>query len=105
MRDLAQVPPLLTALSACLLILPAAVVQAASRPGPHAPTRITYGDYVNVRFQYVIAYPKDVLYPQGEADNGDGQKFMSVHADAVLTVFGRYDALDQSLESLYDEAA
>jgi len=100
-----QEPHLLAALSACLMLLPAIAVQAAPRPRPHALTRITYADYVNVRFRYGIAYPKGVLYPQGEAGNGDGQKFLSPHADAVLTVFGRYNALDESLESLYEEAA
>lgn len=105
MRSSAQAHYLLAAFSVCSLIPSAAAVRAAPRPAPHAPIRIVYGDYVNVRFRYAVVYPNGVLYPQGEADNGDGQKFMSVHADAVLTVFGRYNALDESLGSLYDEAA
>ena len=64
-----------------------------------------YRTYDNVRFQYAISYPEGVLYPQGEADNGDGREFLSAHADAVLTVYGRYNALDESLEGLYDDAA
>lgn len=104
-RGPAQEHHLPVVLAACLLAFSAAAVRAAPRPGSHAPTRITYGDYVNVRFRYAVVYPNRVLYPQGEPDNGDGQKFMSAHADAVLTVFGRYNALDESLESLYDEAA
>ena len=35
-----------------------------------------YHTYHNPRFGYSIAYPKDILYPQGESDNGDGQKFL-----------------------------
>ncbi len=97
--------PLPAIIAVCLLTLSVAAVRAAPRPRPHAPTRVPYGDYVNVRFRYGIAYPKGVLYPQGEPDNGDGQRFLSVHADAALTVFGRYNALDESLESLYDDAA
>jgi hypothetical protein len=61
--------------------------------------------YFNERFGYVILYPAGVLFPQGEADNHDGQKFMSIHADAILTVYGRYNILNKSLESLYQEAA
>ena len=33
--------------------------------------------YTNARFGYSISYPADVLMPQGESDNGDGQKFLS----------------------------
>ena len=29
------------------------------------------------RFGYLISYPSDLLIPQGEADNGDGQKFLA----------------------------
>ena len=90
------------ALSACLL-LPAASAAPASRP--HPGPRVAYATYVNVRFAYAVAYPKRVLFPQGEADNGDGQRFLSAHAAAVLTVYGRYNALDQSLGDLYTEAA
>ncbi len=60
--------------------------------------------YFNDRFGYAILYPS-VLFPQGEAGNNDGQKFMSIHADAILTVYGKYNTLNKSLESLYDEAA
>ncbi len=36
-----------------------------------------YETYYNHRYDYSIDYPKDVLFPQGESDNGDGQKFLS----------------------------
>ena len=62
-----------------------------------------YRTYHNARYGYSISYPKDILYPQGESDNGDGQKFMSKDADAVLIVYGSYNAIDQSLEELYLE--
>ncbi len=51
---------------------------------------------------YSIVYPENILYPQGEADNGDGQKLLSKNADASLIVYGS-NTLDQSLEDLYLE--
>lgn len=63
----------------------------------------TYLTYHNTKFNYSITYPKDVLYPQGESDNGDGQKFLSKNADASLTVYGSNNVLEQSLEDLYLE--
>ncbi len=63
----------------------------------------TYEIYHNDRFDYSIAYPKDVLFPQGESDNGDGQKFLSKDAEASLIVYGSNNALNQSLEEVYRE--
>jgi len=62
-----------------------------------------YANYHNQRFNYSIAYPKDILYPQGESDNGDGQKFLSKDADAILTVYGSNNVLNQTLADLYLE--
>lgn len=62
-----------------------------------------YKIYHNLRFDYSIAYPKNILYPQGESDNGDGQKFLSKDADASLIVFGSNNTLGQSLEDLFLE--
>lgn len=60
-----------------------------------------YKTYHNSRFDYFISYPEDVLFPQGEADNGDGQKFLSKEADVELLAYGSNNALNQSLEDLY----
>ncbi len=46
--------------------------------------------YHNDRFGYTVDYPSDLLVPQGEADNGDGQVFKARKGDATLTVFGQY---------------
>ena len=64
----------------------------------------TYGRYHNQRFGYSISYPKDILYPQGESGNGDGQKFLSKNADATLLVYASHNALDKSISQLYKEA-
>ena len=55
--------------------------------------------YTNVRFQYHICYPTDLMVPQGEPDNGDGQKFLA-HDGAELIVYGSNNAMDQSLKKV-----
>ena len=48
---------------------------AFSEGGFASPQQDNYKTYVNARFKYSISYPADVLIPQGEAENGDGQIF------------------------------
>lgn len=61
--------------------------------------------YFNDRFRYSVNYPTNLLYPQGESDNGDGQRFLSKDAKASLTVFGSYNALEETLDASFDEAS
>jgi hypothetical protein len=44
------------------------------------------------------------MVPQGEATNGDGQKFKSKDGRAELIVYGSNNALDQTLQQAFDEA-
>jgi hypothetical protein len=60
--------------------------------------------YINVRFQYSICYPPDLLRPQGEAPNSDGQKFTAKNG-AQLIVYGRNNALNETLKEAMDETA
>jgi hypothetical protein len=60
--------------------------------------------YTNVRFQYGICYPKDVLSAQREADNSDGRKFTGKDG-AELAVWGSNNALDSTLKKEADETA
>lgn len=60
-----------------------------------------YSTYRNARFSYVISYPTDLLTPQGESDNGDGQKFLSRDGQVEMSVYGSENASDQSLRDLY----
>jgi hypothetical protein len=53
--------------------------------------------YTNVRFQYAICYPKDLLIPQGESTNSDGQKFLAKDG-AQLIVFGQNNVLGESMK-------
>ncbi|HKD28406.1 MAG TPA: hypothetical protein VKC66_21205 [Xanthobacteraceae bacterium] len=60
---------------------------------PHA-----WKTYTNVRFQYAICYPEDLLVPQGESDNSDGQKFLA-NDSGQLVVFGSNNGLNQPLKN------
>lgn len=53
--------------------------------------------YTNVRFNYKICYPEDLLVPQGESPNSDGQEFLAKDG-AQLLVFGGNNILGQSLK-------
>ena len=60
--------------------------------------------YHNGRFNYSISYPAEILLPQGEAENGDGQKFISKDGKVELIVYGSNNALDQTLKDTYQKA-
>lgn len=60
-----------------------------------------YRTYRNARFDYSISYPRDLLVPQGEAVNGDGQRFLSRDGRAEMAVYGSNNSLDQTLQQVY----
>ena len=60
--------------------------------------------YTNARFAYAVRYPP-ALFPQGEADNGDGQIFLSRDGHAELLVYGSYDASGDTLDDRYAQEA
>ena len=62
----------------------------------------TWKVYTNVRFQYSICYPQDLLAPQREAENSDGRKFLAKDG-ARLLVFGRNNALHQTLKDALED--
>ncbi|HEX8288405.1 MAG TPA: hypothetical protein VF556_10435 [Pyrinomonadaceae bacterium] len=51
-----------------------------------ALSQTNYKTYSNARFDYSISYPSNLLAPQGEADNGDGQIFSGDGAE--MRVYG-----------------
>ena len=63
-----------------------------------------YKTYSNARFEYSISYPSDLLKPQGEADNNDGQVFKSADGTTEMRVYGSYNMLNQTLQQIYDDA-
>ena len=54
-----------------------------------------YKTYSNARFGYSISYPSNLLTPQGEADNGDGQVFSGDGAE--MRMFGSNMHLNETL--------
>jgi hypothetical protein len=62
-----------------------------------------YGKYCNARFDYCVEYPVGFLSPQGEADNADGQAFLSKDAVVSMKVWGSNNVLNESLEQRYNE--
>ena len=61
-----------------------------------------YKTYGNARFGYSISYPSDLLTPQGESDNGDGQIFSGTGGAAEMRVFGSNMLLKGSLLKEYN---
>ena len=84
-------------------ILLSLFIFALGASGAAGQGRITYDTYANARFKYSIAYPSGILYPQGEADNGDGQKFLSRDGRAVMLVYGGHQLDAVSLSDMYEE--
>lgn len=83
-----------------LLALVCSVLHSQNLPANHHTWKI----YTNVRFRYAICYPEDLLMPQGEADNSDGQAFVAKDG-AKLLAYGRNNALKQTLKNVLDDTA
>jgi hypothetical protein len=89
--------------SLCFICLCAA---AAIIVGPTALAvpQNDYKTYTNARFKYSISYPADLLIPQGEPENGDGQVFKEKDSSSVeMRVYGSYNALNETLRDRYDK--
>ena len=69
---------------------------------------VNYKIYHNNRYDYTVEYP-DFLIPQGEADSGDGQKFISEDQKIQLIVYYEFkddptkDGEPPSVEKAYAE--
>jgi hypothetical protein len=59
--------------------------------------------YINARYGYSISYPAELLSPQREADNGDGRAFQAKIGRARFLVYGGYNALGDSPETLAEQ--
>jgi len=93
------------ALAACILFgSGAGSVVLLNAQAPAAGHHI-WKVYTNVRFQYSICYPQDLLVPQGEAENSDGQKFLAKDGAAKLIVFGQNNALNKPLKDALEDTA
>ena len=87
----------------CFIGLCVAVAIAVGQTAFAIPQN-NYKTYTNARFKYSIVYPADLLIPQGEAENGDGQIFKEKGTSSVeMRVYGGYNALNESLRGRYEE--
>ncbi|UQB68978.1 hypothetical protein [Epilithonimonas zeae] len=50
---------------------------------------LNYDNYCNVRFQYCVDYPIQLMTPEPESSNGDGRIFTNHKHEETLRVFGR----------------
>ncbi len=81
---------------------PAEINRATATP-PSIKQRVNYRTYSNARYRFSIAYPVGILVPQGESDNGDGQKFSSRSGSATLLAFGS-NRMDRTLHDEFQTA-
>src|SRR6478672_5790836 len=58
--------------------------------------------YCNARFVYCIDYP-EFMVPQGESENGDGQKFLSSDKQSELIVWGSLNINNLTTGDAYKE--
>jgi hypothetical protein len=72
--------------------------EAASRSA-----QVRYSTYHNARFDYSISYPVNILVPQGESVNADGQRFVSKDGRTEMLVYGSHNSLNQSLREVYED--
>lgn len=87
----------------CFIGLCVAVAIAVGQTAFAIPQN-NYKTYTNARFKYSIVYPADLLIPQGESENGDGQVFKEKGSSSVeMRVYGGYNVLNQTLRSRYEE--
>jgi len=83
---------LVITLTICVLVVLVSVAQTPS-----------YKTYTNARFAYSISYPANLLEPQGEAENGDGQAFRARDGRAEMRVWGQHNVNNESLRTAFDK--
>jgi hypothetical protein len=89
-------------LTACGVPLPVGAQQSKSPAVPRQNT-VSWQTYTNARFGYTVRYPASLLKPQGESDNGDGQKFLSRDGKTRLLVYGSHNVLGETIASRFAE--
>ena len=77
-----------------------------TEPTAQAPeSKMKFETYCNSRFNYCIDYPSDLLIPQGEAGNGDGQAFTTANGHTTLLVYRDFrDNIDPDVTFTLEQA-
>lgn len=106
-------PKRLIGLTALLLTLSVAGPAPAREPAPEVKARLdkvcsrtnVYDCYANHKYGYVLAWPRQLLAPQGESDAGDGQVFAAPDGRAELRCWAGFnDVLEQTIPAALAEA-
>ncbi len=63
----------------------------------------SYERYRNRRFSYTVLYPSDILIPQSEPANEDGQFFKSASGNIQMRVYGESSS-SETLKQRYEQA-
>jgi hypothetical protein len=75
-------------------------MSAQTTPSVH----YTWRTYTNVRFNYSICYPQELLTPQGESANSDGQQFVAKDG-AKLIAYGQFNSLNEPLKVALEDTS
>lgn len=81
-------------------ILALILLTACSQKAQQPPIWERYG---NARFAYCLWYPDNLLLPQGESENGDGQTFRSGDNAISWTVYGSHNIDRLSIEEEWEQ--
>lgn len=68
------------------------------------PAMAGWRAYENPRFGFSFTYPAHVFTPEPEPENGDGNRFFATDAEAIISVWGSYNTLDQNPKSYFEWA-
>ena len=60
---------------------------------PNPASASATATYVNVRYDYTVDYPRDLLTPGQEAADGDGLEFSAKPSKAQIAVWGKYNGI------------
>lgn len=88
-----------------LLVMTLSLTSIAAGLAAPARGKDVYRTYANARFNYSISYPSNLLTPQGESANGDGQVFRATDGSAEMRVYGRYNVNKETLRGSFLEVS
>ncbi|OIP85638.1 MAG: hypothetical protein AUK37_04065 [Rhodobacterales bacterium CG2_30_65_12] len=64
------------------------------------PDQVSWATYVNPRFGLRLDYPKGLFLPAPPPENGDGQAFSALDGAARFSVWGSYNVLGETAQTL-----
>ena len=65
------------------------------------PANAEWRTYENMRFGFAFTYPAHIFLPGPAPENGDGRRFYAPDEEAIISVWGSYNALDHRPKSYF----